>query len=99
MGINLGDGRLDGNGAYIKRCREPVPSSRGTFISSPALPEKKSDRSESPGDVFKYSQLGSMYIEVTGNQMDLSFIQETGAIEDHFTIIKQGLTGSPPGSF
>jgi acid phosphatase type 7 len=35
-------------------------------------------------------QLGSVVIDVDGNQLVAKFLRETGAIEDTFTIIKQG---------
>jgi hypothetical protein len=33
-------------------------------------------------------RLGSMVIDISGDRMDAKFLRETGAIDDHFTIIK-----------
>ena len=39
-------------------------------------------------------QLGSMVIDIDGNRLDAKFLRETGAIDDHFTILKG--TGPAP---
>jgi hypothetical protein len=33
-------------------------------------------------------KMGSMIIDISGNRLDAKFLRETGAIDDHFTIIK-----------
>jgi hypothetical protein len=33
-------------------------------------------------------RLGSMVIDISDNRLDAKFLRETGAIDDHFTIIK-----------
>ena len=38
--------------------------------------------------------LGSLVIDVDGNRMDVKFLRETGAIDDHFTILK-GVPAAP----
>ena len=35
------------------------------------------------------SDYGSMYMEVTGGQMDIKFIRDNGVIHDYLTIMKQ----------
>ena len=40
-------------------------------------------------------QLGSMVIDIDDNRLDAKFLRETGAIDDHFTILK----GSGPAPF
>ena len=37
-------------------------------------------------------EMGSMVLDINGNRLDAKFLRETGAIEDHFTIIKGGAT-------
>ncbi|MCO6477747.1 MAG: metallophosphoesterase [Phaeodactylibacter sp.] len=96
MGVNLGDGRLDGDGAYVKTVGAG-PSSRGTvYIVTGSAGKKGNIATTHPVMYSSIPQLGSMLIEVTGNQMDLKFIRETGAVEDYFTMIKQDMVGAPP---
>jgi hypothetical protein len=38
------------------------------------------------------AELGSLVIDVNGQRLDAKFLRETGAIDDHFTILK----GAPP---
>ena len=40
------------------------------------------------------NQLGSMVIDIDGKRLDAKFLRETGAVDDHFTIIKS--TGPSP---
>ncbi|MCB9048936.1 MAG: metallophosphoesterase [Lewinellaceae bacterium] len=96
MGLNLGDGRLNGNGAYTKTAGTG-PSSKGTvYIVTGSAGKKGNIDVTHPVMFSSIPELGSMLIEVTGNQMDLKFIRENGNVQDYFTIIKQGLVGSPP---
>ncbi|MCB0595763.1 MAG: metallophosphoesterase, partial [Phaeodactylibacter sp.] len=93
MGIDLGDGRLNGDGAYSKNA-----TGQGTVYLVTGSAGKKTNPITSPHPVMYQSQsdYGSMYMEVTGGQMDVKFIRDNGNIDDEFTIIKQVSTGLPP---
>ena len=84
MTIDSGDGRLDGDGAYIKN-----NNGEGTiFINSGSAGSQSSGSSEHPIMVHN-DGLGSVDIEVNDLQMDLKFIDSNGNIDDYFTITKQ----------
>ena len=48
-----------------------------------------------PAMFIKLKELGSLVIDVNSNRLDAVFLRETGAIDDHFTILK----GAPPEPF
>ena len=41
-----------------------------------------------PGMLLGEFALGSLVIDVNNNRLDATFLRETGAIDDHFTILK-----------
>jgi len=45
-------------------------------------------RERHPAMFVTLLQMGSMVIDVSGNRLDAMFLRETGAIDDHFTILK-----------
>lgn len=84
MGVDMGDGRLDGDGAYTKEIGDIgtvyiVAGSAGSVSSDPCC---------HPVMYAPIQSLGSVSIEVTELQMDVKFVQGNGAIGDYFTIIK-----------
>ena len=84
MGLDLGDGKSNGNGAYFKEVGEEgtvyiVAGSAGGTGSNPA---------GYPAMFTSAQELGSVYLEVTGLQMDVGFIDENGNVDDYFTILK-----------
>jgi len=97
MALDLGDGRLDGDGAYTKSIGAG-PAAAGTVYIVTGSAAKKGGGIITPHPVMYKSldERGSLYFEVTGNQMDITFIRQNEVIEDYLTIIKSGITGSPP---
>ena len=86
MGIDLGDGRLDGDGAYYK--------SRGddgigtVYIVAGSSGKLDSDDYNYPAMHHNAEKLGSVAIDVEGLEMNVQFIDNEGFIEDYFTILK-----------
>jgi hypothetical protein len=93
---DLGSGRPDDTGAYLKSGVGPQPhqgtvqvvaGSSGWVTGDVYAPSYKH-----PAMFIKLKELGSMVIDVNSNRLDAKFLRETGAIDDHFTILK----GVPP---
>ena len=93
MGIDLGNGRLDGDGAYMKNA-----NGEGTVYIVTGSAGKRGGTITDPHPIMyeSISDYGSMYMEVTGGQMDIKFIRSNGVIHDYLTIMKQVATGVPP---
>ena len=87
MKLNGGNGREPSNGAYVKPAGRSshqgavysVVGSSGQIAGGPL---------NHPAMCVSLNQLGSMVIDINGNRLDATFLRETGAIDDTFTIIK-----------
>ncbi len=85
MGIDMGDGRVDGNGAYTKAIGDI-----GTvyMVAGSAGNSSNSDPSGHPVQYTAIQGLGSVELEITGLEMSVKFIQDDESIGDYFTMIK-----------
>ncbi|WP_104734022.1 metallophosphoesterase [Hanstruepera ponticola] len=80
-----GDGKVDGNGAYVKSPSSPDGAVYITAGSSGKISGGSLDHNAMYASL---NQLGSCILEVDGNTLNLKFIRETGVIADYFTIQK-----------
>jgi hypothetical protein len=90
--IDGGDGDPNGNGAYAKPTLGPAPH-EGTVYSVVGSSSLTSGGTlDHPVMVVSINDLGSMVIDVEGSVLDGYWIDDTGAVRDHFRIAK----GSAP---
>ncbi len=94
MGLDLGDGRLDGNGAYMKSAGTTAPGT--VYIVAGSAGSRGTITAEHPAMFETLREKGSLYLEFTGSQLDGKFVREDGVIDDYFTIIKQTINGALP---
>jgi hypothetical protein len=91
MILDNGDGNEFGDGAYVK----PGPAGtahEGTVYAVVGTSGKLgNDQYGHPAVYTQMDILGSMVVDISGNQLDAVFIDSTGMVQDEFTIIK-----SPP---
>lgn len=89
-----GNGRPEDTGPYRKNTTEEdsaygavyvVAGSSGWVTGDLFLPSYLH-----PAMFIKLKELGSMVIDVDGLRLDAKFLRETGAVDDHFTILKGG---------
>ena len=96
MVLDNGDGRLDSDGAYAK-ANSGLEAGHGTvYMVSGSAGSKVNVNTSHPADYYSAVKLGSSYIEVSGNQMDVYFLDVDGNMDDYFTISKGTPTGAPP---
>ncbi len=95
MILDHGDGRPTGNGAYEKPA-EP-PEHKGAVYAVAGSSGKTSGGSlNHPVMYIALNILGSLVLDVEGNRLDATFLDNTGAVRDTFTILKGGGTNTPP---
>ena len=90
MLLDGGDGRIDGDGPYVK---EPGLH-RGTVyvVNGTGGNVGGADAGlDHPAMFTSHAVLGSVILEVEGDTLDARFIDTTGAPLDWFTLIKEGL--------
>jgi len=86
--IDTGDGDPDGDGAYQKDVLGPSPDSGAVYsvVGSSSLISGGS--LNHPVMQVSLNILGSLLIDVAGNQLDASFLGVSGNVLDHFRIVK-----------
>ncbi len=103
MTLDSGSGREGDSGAYLKpttglaanQGAVYVVAGSSGWVTPGVLNHPAMFADPAWGGMRGLNQLGSMVIDIDGNRLDARFLRETGAIDDHFTIIK----GAGPAPF
>ena len=92
--VNAGDGRADGNGAYGKSGHGHTPRSGTVYAVVGSSGQNGGGTLNHPAHFRSLNQPGSLYMDVTGDRMDVFFLRETynlqasSGIDDYFTLLK-----------
>ena len=82
-----GNGRVSSTGAYLKQ----VAGGEGAvYVVAGSSGWATHLQGAHPAMYLTLLEMGSMILDINGNRLDAKFLRETGAIEDHFAIIKGG---------
>ena len=93
MKKDSGSGRPEETGAYVKGSSGPDANQGAVYIVAGSSGFATFQNGHHPAMHTALLRTGSLVLDVDGNRLDGSFLRDTGAIEDHFTILK----GSAPG--
>lgn len=94
MKKNAGSGRTSGTGAYIKPLTGPRDHFGTVYAVTGSAGQTSGGSLNHPAHYVSLNNLGSMVLDVSGNTLNATFLRETGAASDTFTIIKQGAADS-----
>jgi 3',5'-cyclic AMP phosphodiesterase CpdA len=83
-----GDGREGGQGAYTKHAVGSIPRSGAVFAVAGSSGKVSNGPLNHPAMVVSLKRLGSMVLDVNGNEMSAQMIGAKGEIEDSFVIRK-----------
>ncbi len=83
-----GDGKPNGNGSYVKTTNGSEAGKGTVYITTGSSGKTTSAPLNHKAMYYSVASLGSCILEVEGDQMEVKFIRETGAIEDYFIIQK-----------
>ena len=87
--LDRGDGRTDGDGAYVKAAGA---SHHGAIFVVAGSSGLKSDGSfDHPAMFYGAKDYGSLILDIDGPRLDAKFLRETGAVDDWFTLRKDDL--------
>ncbi len=91
MKVNPGNGRVDGDGAYIKQGHQGA-------VYTVAGNSSLSDRPDPhPAMYLSLDVVGSLVIDIATNRLDLILLGNSGVIADYFTLLKPlPVPPSPP---
>lgn len=91
MKVDDGDGRIGGDGAYVKPTAGKAPN-EGTVYTVAGSSSKTSGGSlNHPVMIASLNSLGSVVLDINANQLNSVFLDDNGNVDDEFTIIK-GIT-------
>ena len=94
--INAGDGKTNGDGAYLKPAGG-MGASGGTIYVVDGSSGGQYGGGELNHPAMHYSVLtaGSLVIDVDGLKLDASFVTANGTVDDSFTLFKGDYPGTP----
>jgi hypothetical protein len=98
MIVQPGDGRTDGGGAYAKATTSPTPYSGAAYVVAGSSAHITTTGTLNHPAMYKSTAtLGSVVLDFNGDQLDVQFLDSTGARKDYFTLRKnQGTADVAP---
>ena len=88
---DAGDGRPGGDGAYLKSSGSPLPHEGEVVAVAGSSAQVSGGTLNHPVMARSLNVLGSMVIDVRGNELDAVFLDDVGAVRDSFVIVKGGV--------
>lgn len=88
MILNPGDGRVDGDGAYVKPTRGRAPHEGTVYAVVGCSGQLDAGPLDHPAMYFSLLQRGSLVLDISCNRLDAQFLTDQGQIADWFTILK-----------
>jgi hypothetical protein len=88
MEIDRGDGREDGDGAYMKSTLGPTAHDGVVYTVTGNAASLGGGPLNHPAMFESLNVLGSVVLDVFGNRLDATFIDDNGTVRDYYTIIK-----------
>jgi hypothetical protein len=95
MIINSGNGRVEETGAYTKLRGYGFANQGAVYTVAGNAGQTTGGSLDHPAMFISTNVLGSLLLDIRGNRLDAVFLRETGATNDHFTILK---TNFPPAA-
>jgi hypothetical protein len=96
MKVDDGDGRIDGDGPYVKPATGPAPHEGAVYAVAGSSGQISGGTLNHPIMIASLNELGSMVIDVHGGELDARFLSHTGAVRDSFRIVKASSVSTPP---
>lgn len=90
-----GSGRPSGTGAYSKPTGGLAGHEGAVYAVAGSSGQASGGALNHPAMYISLNNLGSMVLDVDGNQLDAKFLRETGAVADSFTIVKGAAAPTP----
>lgn len=90
MIVDGGDGDPLGDGAYEKLVLGPAPHSGTVYNVTGCSSKTQTAAYNHPVMVTSQMRLGSDLLEINGAQLEMSFVDTFGVVQDHFVIVKLG---------
>jgi len=96
MILDGGDGRVGGDGAYLKSAPPTDADDGVVYVVAGSSGQASGGPLDHPAMFRSLNVLGSLVIDVSGENLDVRFVDDAGALRDVFTIYK-GTCAAAPG--
>jgi Calcineurin-like phosphoesterase len=96
MKVDAGDGRAGGDGAYEKPTLGTGAFEGAVYVVAGSSGQAAGGTLDHPVMVSSQNVLGSLVLDIQGNQLDAHFIDDLGVARDSFTILKGALVDAGP---
>ncbi|HJW28858.1 MAG TPA: metallophosphoesterase, partial [Saprospiraceae bacterium] len=83
-----GSGQLENDGAYYKAPTGPEDGKGAVYITTGSAGKIESGPLGHPAMYYDAIALGSSVLKIHGDTLSVKFLRQTGAIDDHFTLVK-----------
>jgi acid phosphatase type 7 len=93
--LNAGDGRDDGDGAYLKPAGGLGARQGAIYTVAGSSGMASGGSLDHPAMFISLNRLGSLVLDVLSNRLDAVFLQSDGVTGDHFTLLKGDLPEGP----
>ncbi|MBA2302296.1 MAG: fibronectin type III domain-containing protein [Acidobacteria bacterium] len=88
MKVDGGSGREDGTGAYRKPGPGPTSNAGAVYAVAGSSGKVSGGALNHPAMFVSLNNLGSLVLDVDGSRLDAKFLDQTGAVRDYFTLLK-----------
>jgi hypothetical protein len=89
MLLNEGSGRIGDTGPYVKRTTGPKAHHGTVYIVAGTSGHATFGSMDHPVMFVSYLRMGSLVLDIDGDTLNATFLRETGAIDDFFTLTKR----------
>lgn len=86
--LDKGDGRIDGDGFYHKPTRGAALHEGTVYVVAGSSGKTTRGTFDHPVMYVSYKKLGSAVLDIDGDRLDLTFLDNAGNRQDYFTIVK-----------
>ncbi len=83
-----GDGRIDGDGIYCKTIEGEEEGEGAVYITAGSSGKATGGPLDHNAMFLSLNELGSLCVEVDGQEMNVQFLDDSGNTDDYFTICK-----------
>jgi acid phosphatase type 7 len=85
---SMKDGRPDGTGMYVKPSRGPAPHEGAVYVVAGSSGQISGGTLQHPVKALSLNVLGSLVLDIHGQRLDATFLDEKAQVRDYFTIVK-----------
>ena len=93
MKVDDGDGRETGDGAYVKSTLGPTPNEGAVYVVAGASGKTSGGSLNHPAMYVSLNVAGSMVLDIDGDRLDATYLDQAGTSRDSFTMLK-GVSGN-----